>query len=113
MFPCALSNRNCCTRVPHSPLDPVLIVHANVKEPYSLLSYPFTTNHNLRGDDCELVMATVRVSGSSVHVLPLEDDGYEPGFVLVLQNALCLLSKWLEVWPMEMELPGCSTTKNL
>ena len=73
--------------------DPVLIVHANVKEPYSLLPYPFTTNHNLRGDDCELVMATVRVSGSSVHVLPLGDDGYAPGFVLVLQNALCLLSK--------------------
>ena len=90
-----------------------VIVQPSVKAPCSLLSYPFTTNHSLRGDDCVLVMVTVCVSGSSMHLLPPLADGYEAGLVLSLQNALCLLSKSLTVWPMEMELPGCSTTKNL
>ena len=77
------------------------IHHASVKEPLAppRVENTFTTNHTLRGDDCKFVMFTVCVSKEvsvSVHVLPLDNDGYELGFVLVLQNTLVILLKSLD-----------------
>ena len=60
-----------------------------------------------------LVAENVRVSGSSVQELPLLLDGYDAGSMFSLQNKLTWLSKELVVCPMEMVLPGGSTTKNL
>ena len=92
---------------------PRLHDHASVKAPDSLLSWPFTTNHSLCGVEPAFVMFTVFVSGSSVHEPPFAEPGYAAGSASALQNALCLLSKALAVWPTVTETPGGTARKNL
>ena len=96
------------------------------------------THHSVRIAEFEFCMVTVLVSGSSVQCPPPAETNlhhgqtqneadrctqqiwsvdkgaqirgrtYPVGSVLSLQNTLCILSNEFVVWPIEMEVPGCT-----